>query len=132
MMGFEISDFDSNTADLNPFSDANYQEIQNSDLPVLQGDGNSPGVQTDTDPIPQRSVVQLLGSVGSIARDAGTAAGQIRRDLSGARGNFNRAYNATASGNPLATWWQYASTTDKLVVGLAAVTLVIMVVELKK
>lgn len=94
------------------------------DLPVLQGDGNSPPVQSDTMPQASRSVLETLGGmVGNIsqyARDLGTAVGQVQRDIKGADDAFKGARDAQLSGNNLSTWWQYTSTTDKVMIGLAA------------
>lgn len=96
-----------------------------SDLTALQGDGNSPGVVSDTSGQTSSSPLQLLGSVGSTARDLGTAVGTLQRDLKNAGKNFSNARNAAANGNSLSTWWQYASTTDKMMVGLAALAILV-------
>ncbi len=89
-----------------------------SDAVELGGDGNSPPIQTDTTYQTSPSVLQLLGSIGTTARDVGTAAGTIKRDFEQAGTNYKTAYNAAAQGNSLQQWWLYASTTDKIMVGL--------------
>ena len=104
-------------------------ERAGTDLTTLQGDGNSLPVQIDTDVPRQTSVTQLLGSSGTLARDVGTAFGTLRRQVSTAGSDFRSASGNASRGNSLGTWWQYASTTDKLVVGLAAVTVVLMMVK---
>jgi len=94
------------------------------DLPILQGDGNSPPVQSDTMPQGGRSILDTLGGmVGNIsqyARDLGTAVGQVQRDVKGADDAFKGARDAQLHGSNLSTWWQYTSTTDKVMIGLAA------------
>ena len=85
------------------------------------------------DPLPVQSdataakatPLQLLGSIGTTARDLGTAVGKIQRDMRTASENYRQARDAAASGNSLSLWWQYASTTDKLMVGLAVVGIIV-------
>lgn len=69
---------------------------------------------------PFSKLVDLLGSIGTVARDLGTAVGKTEADIKAAQGNYQTARQNALSGNTLGTWWQYASMTDKLVVGLAA------------
>lgn len=94
-----------------------------SDIKIMQGDGNSLPVQSDTGAEVASTPLQLLGSIGKTARDVGTAVGTLQRDLKGASGQYEQARSSAASGNSLGTWWQYASTTDKLMVGLAVVAI---------
>lgn len=100
--------------------------VYSEDLPTLQGDGNSPPVQADTMPQRSNSLVDLLGSIGSTARDLGTAVGMTKRELSTVDDKFKKARDAQESGNSLSTWWQYTSTTDKVMIGLAAAGLVLV------
>lgn len=101
------------------------------DATILQGNGNSLPVQTDTDYQGVSSVLQKLGSIDYVktARDLGTAVGTVRNTAAQIGPAFSNAQAQAASGNSLGTWWQYASTTDKLVVGLAAATLVFMLAK---
>ena len=104
------------------------RSAQDMDVGTLEGAAGSRSVipvQTDTTPSSSASLVQLLGSAPTIARDVGAAVGTAQRDLAGIGPAFNQARNSTSSGNSLATWWQYASTTDKLMVGLAIVGIVV-------
>lgn len=95
------------------------------DLTVLQGDGNSPPLQSDNSPQSSSSVLQLLGSIGTTARDVGTAVGTVQKQFKDASVNYNQARTNAAGGNKLGTWWMYASTTDKLMVGLAVVGIIV-------
>lgn len=73
-----------------------------------------------------------LGSAISdpnLARNLGSAVGSIEKQIQGFSGQFNAAKNATATGNSLSTWWMYASTTDKLMVGLAVLGIVVVLVK---
>lgn len=118
----EAWEYDDDYADGVPFS--------STDAVSLEGDGNSPPVVSDVTPQRDSSILQLLGSIGQQARDLGTALGTAKHDISNAKANYNAAYNNAAAGNSLGTWWMYASTTDKLMVGLGVAG--ILVVLLKK
>lgn len=108
------------------------EAVGESDAATLLGDGNDLPVQTDVQPPVSDSwnLKDLLGSIGTTAKNLGTAVGTIRKDVKDAKGNYTKAQAAAYSGNSLGTWWQYASTTDKLMVGLGVAG--ILVVLLKK
>ena len=67
------------------------------------------------------SLMQILGSLGTYARDIGTAVGSVKRDINGVGRAYNTAYNQAANPTPqnkLSQWWAYSSMTDKLTVGI--------------
>lgn len=94
---------------------------------ALFGDGNSPPVVSDNTNQAAPSILQLLGGAANTARDVGTAVGTIQRQIQGVGPAYQAGYNASSTGNSLSTWWQYASTTDKLMVGLAVVGIIVAV-----
>jgi len=112
------------------YGDYEYTDYASTDAVVLQGDGNTLPLVSDTTPARDSSLLDLLGSIGSTARDLGTAAGKIVKDVKGAKTEFQTGYDNAKAGNSLGTWWQYASITDKLMVGLGVAG--IAVVLLKK
>ena len=123
---------------LNPFSDNAYNDgigqlngdteiLANVDQTNLQGDNNNlPIVSTNTNAA-QPNLLQTLGSSSTTARDLGTAVGTAQRQLSMIGPSFRAGQANAASGNSLGTWWQYASTTDKLIVGLGIAALVVAI-----
>ena len=115
--------FDFNSSDVGDSVDVTYS----GDLPTLQGDGNSFPVQSDTTPQSNNSVLQILGSIGTTAKSLGTAVGKAQHDIASARTDFQTARVAQVNGNSLSTWWQMASTTDKLTVGIGAAGLMLAV-----
>lgn len=115
----------------------------NSDVNSLLGNGSLPVVSTVTQ---QNSSAGLnmtgsgaasgnmLTSITSIlnpqtATALGVAVGNAEKTLAQIKTGFTSGVAAGSNTNPLATWWLYASTTDKLIVGLAAVTLVVMLMQ---
>lgn len=66
-----------------------------------------------------------LGSIGTIATQAGTAIGTAQRQISQAQGNYNAAKANASSGNSIGTFWLYASSTDKIMIVLAATAILI-------
>lgn len=110
---------------MNPDIDTEVIQESVADVKILQGDGNSMPVQTDSSGQVASTPLQILGSIGSTARDLGTAVGTIKRDFKTAGAQYRNAENAASTGNSLSTWWQYASTTDKLMVGLAVVAIIV-------
>ena len=96
--------------------------------PIMNGDGNNlPVVSTQT-AAGAASALQILGSAGKLATQAGTAVGNIQKQLASVGPNFNNARVAASSTNPLSglsVWWQNAPTTDKLMVGLAIVGILV-------
>ncbi len=97
------------------------------DFTELQGDGNSAPVVSDVTPQTTPTLQQLLGSGGIVqtARDLGTAVGTIQQQINAAGPAYTQARTNAATGNKLGTWWQYASTTDKLMVGLAVIGIIV-------
>lgn len=112
-MADEVNDFgiDIVNGDAPAFSPEG-EEAQN----ITQGDRpNSPSQG------PFTGLSKLLGSIGSTARDLGTAVGTVKRDVKRAGAEYRKAEDAAENGNKLQQWWKYSSDTDKLVVGLAFV-----------
>ena len=66
-----------------------------------------------------------LGSIGTIATQAGTVIGTAQRQISQAQGNYNAAKANASSGNSIGTFWLYASSTDKIMIVLAATAILI-------
>ncbi len=104
--------------------------IPQSEITLTNSGPNDPPTLSDYNPnsdgnFSVGSTVQLLGSASTVARDLGTAAGQISAQVKGAPAAFQKGYNATATNNKLSTWWQYASTTDKMMIGLAVVAILV-------
>lgn len=101
-----------------------------------QGYGDFPILSMEPQEAPQSgwdTLQNLMGSIGSIgqtARDLGTAVGTIERDIKGAGTEYQTARNNAKTGNKLGQWWDYAPTTDKVMVGLAAAGLVLVVVQM--
>jgi hypothetical protein len=106
----------------------------NSDI-LVEGDG-SPNVYPTVSTSPSvpddggysGTLQNILGSVGDVinnlpqtAKNLGTAVGSVKHTIDVSKTNYKHAETAAASGNNLGTWWQYASTTDKLMIGLAVV-----------
>jgi len=68
---------------------------------------------------PFTGIGNWLGSIGTVARDLGTAVGTIRHDIAVAGPNYRAAERAAANPSPtskLQQWWLYASGTDKAVI----------------
>ncbi len=66
----------------------------------------------------------LTGSLGTLttrARELGTAVGTVQRQIQGSGAEFTAARRQAVSGDKMGQWWAYASTTDKVLIGLAAV-----------
>ena len=95
-------------------------------------DGNVVPLVSDERDVGGASVLQKLGSIdiSSTARNMGAIVGNVQYQAGQAVANFRGARNAAASDNKLMLWWQYASTTDKIMAGLAVAG--ILVVLLKK
>lgn len=103
----------------------NFGQLDNAQSETtLNGTQNTPPLvsttmQTDTPGnSPFTGIQKLLGSIGPIARDFGTAVGTIKRQINGAPIEYQKAENAAATGDKASQWWQYSSTTDKLTVGI--------------
>lgn len=76
------------------------------------------------------SLQQILGSLGGMARDLGTAVGTVGRDIRGIGPAYRGAYNNATNPSPqnrLSQWWTYSSTTDKLTVGIGLAGLYFLV-----
>lgn len=127
-MDYTVFEMDSST-DQSTEEDARLaRQDQQADIGNLEGAAGSGAtfpVQTDTTAQSIPSVTQILGSAPTVARDVGTAIGDTQRQLGSLGKIFSGARSNAASGNGLGTWWAYASTTDKLMVGLAVVGIVV-------
>lgn len=125
--------------DLDPFSDANYSvpstPVFNSDILVEGRGADVLPVQSDTAQYPNSGsytgLGNLLGSIGTTAKNAGTLVGTVQKDIKDAGTNFNSAKTAAASGNSISTFWLYATPTEKMMIVLAAAGLVLVLMEHK-
>jgi hypothetical protein len=113
-----------------PYMDGpNYQ----SDVMIV-GDANSPPVISDT---PEANgtggqpfnLKDFLGSLGTTARDVGTAVGTVQRAIKQAPAQYKAGQQAAVQNKPIMQWWQYATTQDKLMVGLAVLGIVVVLVK---
>lgn len=114
-LGRAVPDFQSDTA---------VQGAGDNTLPVV-----SAPQQTSIDS-PWQGIGNVMGTIGSTyktARDLGTAAGTIKRDFESIKPAFDTAYKNAATGNSAGTWWQYASPTDKAMIALAVIGIVIAI-----
>ena len=109
------------------FSNVQVSDVAGDAAPLL-GDGNTLPVVSNVTLQDTGSVLEKLGSVDYVkaAKDVGTAVGTFQRRVDEAKHGYANSLHAAQTGNSLGSWWQYASTTDKLVVGLAVVTIIIM------
>lgn len=145
MAGFfdeiDSGDFDNysdlnNSVFANPDSNASLDPSNGDSL--IMGDGTVNYVPLTSDKpqssagSPYSGIGNFLGSIGTtvqnlpaIAQSAGTLVGTAQHNIAQAGTNYTNAQQAAASGNQLSTWWQYASTTDKLMIGLAVVGILI-------
>lgn len=73
--------------------------------------------------------VSKLGSIGTTAIQLGTAVGSTQRQIDMAKNNYNAARVNARSGNSLGTFWLYASPTEKAMIALAAVAIVVTLVK---
>ena len=69
----------------------------------------------------------ILGAIGQTARDVGTTVGSIKRAGRDIEGNYKTAEANAASGNKLGQWWQYSSTTDKVMIGIGIAGLYLVI-----
>lgn len=78
---------------------------------------------------------KLMGSIGTTARDLGTAVGTVKRESRGAVGQYKSAENAAenprSSGRAM-QWWSYATPSDKAMLILAAAGVAIAFYQMKK
>lgn len=72
---------------------------------------------------------QVVGSVSGIARDIGTAVGEIRRAVTDTPKEYTRAVKNAERGNSLGQFWQYATPTDKMMISLAGLAVVVVLVK---
>lgn len=94
-----------------------------SDL-ELSGSGGTPYPLVTFEPqsserSPFAGVLDLLGSIGTTARDIGTAVGTIERAKDEASGEYQAARNAAKSGSVFGTMhqaWLYATPMEKTMV----------------
>lgn len=113
---------------------------------VLTGDANTPPVISTAPATASagvfntvQSLLGAIGTVGQTAQNLGTAVGTAQKQistagkqLSGATTQYTQARTAAATGNKFEQWWLYSSTSDKLMVGLAAVGVVVAIIALSK
>src|SRR5262245_54619052 len=106
--------------------------VYDSDV-LITGSPNQPPVISDTPETSVSSVLSsvkgILGSIGTTARDIGTAVGTARRDISLAGQQYRTAQQQAYSGNSLGQWWNYSTTQDKLVIGLAVVGILVVLLR---
>jgi hypothetical protein len=116
----------------------NSDEFFNSET-LVTGDGDvnayptiSDNPQTPTDGAYSGTTQNLLGSVGTVianlpktATAIGTAVGTAQHNIAQAGTNYTAAETAAANGNNVGTWWQYASNTDKAMIILAVVGIIV-------
>lgn len=105
-----------------------------SDRLVTGSGGGIPTVSDEPETSLYTRAQDLLGSVGELARsatrtarDIGTAVGTIEREFDGAGDAYKEARTNARAGNGLGQWWQYASTTDKIMAGLAVVGIAVSI-----
>lgn len=72
-----------------------------------------------------KTIGQVLGSAVSTARDVGTIVGTVRRTGSDAQKTYTTAQANAASGNKVGQFWQYATPTEKAMIVLAVVAIVV-------
>ena len=80
-------------------------------------------------------IKQLLGSIGTTARDLGTAVGSARAAVRNAGPQFDAAKNAAERPVPLnraRQWFMFASDTDKIMVALAIVGIAFAAYQVSK
>ena len=128
-MGLDISGFVYDTGSASDPNSGSYDPTYGSDVLVL-GDSNTPPVYSDT---PQTSIGSvfgglhnILGAIGTTARDVGSAVGSVRRSVREAKGQYSTAEKNAESSNKVGQWWQYSSTTDKLMIGIGVLGLVLV------
>ena len=95
----------------------------------VTGDSQTMPTQSDSPQVAGPSwsgIHNLLGAIGTTARDLGTAVGSVKNAANTAKGQYNTAQQNAASGNKLGQWWQYSSTTDKIMVGIGVAGLVLV------
>jgi type II secretory pathway component PulM len=56
--------------------------------------------------------------------------GTVERDFNQAGENFQRARNNAKEGNKLAVWWDYAPTTEKVMVGIGIAGLALVAYQI--
>ena len=101
------------------------QATDTGNMPQLTGDNNSLPVVSTSTVSGAANVAQLLGSAGTTATQLGTAIGNAQKQLASVVPNFKAGLAAGSSTNPLSAWLANASTTDKLLVGLSIVAIVV-------
>ena len=78
------------------------------------------------------SITKLLGSIGTTARNLGTAVGTAKRDIKGAGAQYRAGEKAAERQSKVQQWWMYSTTNDKLVIGLAIAGIAIALYQVKK
>lgn len=111
--------------------------IDNSDV-LIVGEPNSLPTVSDTPEAASSSgwddLKNILGSIGTTARDVGTAVGTAQANLKNAGAQYKAGQQAASNPNTgkLQTWWLYSSSTDKLMVGLAVAALAVAIYQVSK
>lgn len=120
-------------------TDLDYFESEYSDEALTGARNTLPVVSDKPAQGAFSSFRDLMGSVGTIARDVGTTVGTVRRDLKnaedqirGAAPEYRTAQRNAYTGNRVGQWWQYATMTDKVIVGLAVLTLGVAIYQVAK
>ena len=93
-------------------------------IPTVGQEGQKPA-DTSISGYSVRDVLGVITGAAKAAKDVGTAVGTIQREAKQIPINYSTARNAAASGNVLQTWWIQSSQTDKLMVAIGIVGLVI-------
>lgn len=114
--------------------DVSFNPTFESDTLIL-GTPNDPPVISD---LPQSNgdwwsgIKNVLGSVGTIARDVGTAVGNAERARTAASQQYQTARTNARNDNKIMQWWQYSSTQDKVMAGLALVGVAVAIYTVVK
>jgi hypothetical protein len=100
---------------------------------LVSGSVNQPPVISDqpesSTNSPFGGITQLLGSIGTTARDLGTAVGTAKASIKGAGAAYRTAEHNAATGNSVGQWWQYSTTMDKVMVGLAVAVVAVILLR---
>jgi hypothetical protein len=100
---------------------------------LVSGSANQPPVISDqpesSTSSPFGGITQLLGSIGTTARDLGTAVGTAKASVKNAGAAYRTAEHNAATGNSVGQWWQYSTTMDKVMVGLAVAVVAVILLR---
>ncbi len=79
-----------------------------------------------------QSIMDAIGNLGQTARDIGTVVGTAERDIKSVSGEYQTARNNAKTGNRLGQWWDYAPTTEKVMVGIGLAGLALVVYQIAR